>query len=113
MFAAVTVYNGLSLAKGSGWCSPGLKFGKPACAAEVIPPVQAGIDPSALAAFSPPSGVSSLPSLAASAAETAAVAGAPISRPTSIERQGSSVFLIMVSPRPFFAQNEYLTVAAT
>ena len=35
-------------------------------------PVQAGMEPSALAAFSPPSGVSDWPSLAASSALTAA-----------------------------------------
>src|SRR5690349_22839126 len=57
------------------------------------------MEPSALPAFSAPSGVSSAPSLAASAAETAAAAGPPIIMPASIERQGSSAFLIMVSSR--------------
>jgi hypothetical protein len=53
------VYSGLSFAYGSGWWLPGLKFGKPALAAESMPPSQAGIVPAALPAFSAPSGVSS------------------------------------------------------
>ena len=111
MFPAVTVNSGLSLAYGSGWCWPGRKFAKPACDAEVMPPSHAGIEPSALPAFSAPSGVSSAPSFAASEADAAAAAGPPINMPASIERQGSSDFLIMVSSR--CDQNEYLSVAAT
>src|SRR5262245_6332998 len=111
MLAAVIVYSGLSPAYGSGWCWPGRKFAKPACAAEVMPPSQAGIEPSALPAFSAPRGVSSAPSLLASALETAAAAAPPTIRPASIERQGSSDFLIMITSR--CDQNENLSVAAT
>ncbi len=42
------------------------------------PPVQAGIEPSALPAFSPPSGVNVVPNRAASSGETAAIAKGPV-----------------------------------
>jgi len=57
MFAAVILNSGLSFANGSGARSGDLKFGKPALAGEDSPPSQAGMLPSALPAFSPPSGV--------------------------------------------------------
>jgi hypothetical protein len=115
MFAAVTVYSGLSLAYGSGWCWPERKFGKPACAAEVRPPSHAGMEPSAFAAFSAPSGVSSLPSLAASVAETAARTGAPATRPASETRPVRRCFWIWFFMECALVadQNEYFSVAAT
>ena len=60
-----------------------------------MPPSHAGMDPSALPAFSAPSGVSSAPSLAASAADTAAMTGAPIRMPTVTDRQGIRSFFSM------------------
>ena len=54
------------------------------------------MEPSALPAFSAPSGVSSAPSFAASAADTAAKAGAPNMIPATSDRS----FLIMVYPSP-------------
>jgi hypothetical protein len=60
--------NGRSAANGSG-------RGPAPCAAAVMPPVQAGMLPSALPARSAPIGVRVVPSLAASAGATAACAG--------------------------------------
>ncbi len=60
--------SGLSAANGSG-------RGPAPCAAAVMPPVQAGMLPSALPARSAPIGVRVVPSLAASSGATAACAG--------------------------------------
>src|SRR5688572_6778198 len=51
------------------------------------------MEPSALPAFSAPSGVSSAPSFAASAADTAAIAFAPVSKPTTSAATGIGNFL--------------------
>ncbi|MNN45024.1 hypothetical protein D3C81_1593390 [compost metagenome] len=68
-FCAVMVNSGFSLANGSE--RKPLLSTEPAFFAR--PPVQAGMLPSALPAFSAPIGVSEVPSLAASLAETAAM----------------------------------------
>src|SRR6187549_2836366 len=51
------------------------------------------MEPSALPAFSAPSGVSSAPSFAASAADTAAIAFAPANKPTTSAATGLKNFV--------------------
>src|SRR5687768_8114245 len=62
-----------------------------------MPPVQAGMVPSALAAFSAPSGVSSAPSFAASSGVIAAHAG---DEPRTASAQAKTAFF-MFAPVPF------------
>src|SRR4051812_38228364 len=61
-----------------------------------MPPSHAGMEPSALPAFSPPSGVSSAPSFAASAADTAASALPASVRPATVPTRVAMTFFIMI-----------------
>ena len=73
------VKSGLSAGYGSGYCPPTLK---PATGL-VMPPSHAGMVPAALPAFSAPTGVRVVPSLAMSAADISAAAGMARAAPTA------------------------------
>src|SRR5512137_324831 len=112
MFAGVILNFGLSF--GNGFCTrPGdLKSGNPAFCGDDRPPSHAGMVPAALPAFSPPSGVRSAPSRAASWALMAAcAAGTGISATTSAATAANfASFIVIPSERVLDGRGDVVAV---
>src|SRR5688572_21157021 len=96
MLARVTEYSGLSPENGSGWNVP---TRKPA-GGRVMPPSHAGIVPAALPAFSPPTGVRLVPSLAASDALTFACTTPVASTDAPISAASTALLLVFIACLP-------------